>query len=262
MKKNLILLFIILSISLFSEPELNKQFLLNYLNDGAKVVTSPLRWDKTDWLKAGVISGVTVGLYTLADEEIQKNVQNNKTDFLDEFANGPRLLGDGLFVLGSQAGVYLYGNVTDNEKLMRASLLSLESYIISGGIVMIMKASGQRHRPYEDDGHNVWDGPSLFPDHRSFPSGHSSSAFSVATVFATVYSDVRFVPTISYSLATLAALSRVYDDKHWSSDIFFGSAVGYFTAKAIVKYNTGKTGLAVYPSINDDDIYLNCNVRF
>lgn len=262
MKRSLILIFTILSITLFSQTKPSKQYFQNYLHDGKKIVTSPLRWQKTDWLKAGIIGGVTIGLYNLADEEVQKKVQNNKSDFFDAFANGPRLLGDGIFVLGSQAAIYLFGNSTDNNRLMHASLLSLESYVISGGLVMIMKSIGQRHRPYKDDGHDVWDVPSLSFSNLSFPSGHSASAFAVATVFASVYSDVKFVPAISYSLATLAAFSRVYDNKHWTSDIFLGSVVGYYTSKAIMKHNSERYDFTVYPGFDKDCVYLNCSVKF
>ena len=43
------------------------------------------------------------------------------------------------------------------------------------------------------------------------------------------------IPVIAYSAAALTALSRVHDKRHWASDIFFGSVIGYFIARQIVK---------------------------
>jgi len=42
---------------------------------------------------------------------------------------------------------------------------------------------------------------------------------------------------LAYGIATLTALSRVNDNAHWASDIFFGAVIGYFTAKAIIAQN-------------------------
>jgi len=258
------ILFILISITLFAEEPLkpDKQYFQNYLRDTKNVFTSPLHWQSSDWVKAGLATGITIGLYNFADQNVREEVQKNRSDFFDTFANGPRLLGDGLFILGSQSLLYVYGASTDNSKLKRATLLSLESYVISGGIIIIMKSIGQRHRPYKNDGSDQWDGPSLSLSNKSFPSGHSASAFAVATVFASVYKDVKFVPVICYSLASMAALSRVYDDVHWASDIFFGSVVGYFTAKSILKSNSEENDLTIFPSTDGNDIYLNCSIRF
>jgi membrane-associated phospholipid phosphatase len=44
---------------------------------------------------------------------------------------------------------------------------------------------------------------------------------------------------LAYGIATLTALSRVNDNAHWASDVFFGAIIGYFTAKAIMALNNG-----------------------
>ncbi|GAG36228.1 unnamed protein product, partial [marine sediment metagenome] len=66
------------------------------------------------------------------------------------------------------------------------------------------------------------------------------------------YSDIEVIPPLAYGLATLTALSRVNDDAHWSSDVFFSSALSYFTAKAIIRrHKKGKgNNLIVLPLID------------
>ena len=38
----------------------------------------------------------------------------------------------------------------------------------------------------------------------------------------------------------MVALSRIYHNKHWTSDVFLGTAVGYFIGKFVVDFNKGK----------------------
>jgi membrane-associated phospholipid phosphatase len=45
------------------------------------------------------------------------------------------------------------------------------------------------------------------------------------------------VPLAAYSLATLTGISRIYDNKHWASDVFLGAALGYTMAELIWKAN-------------------------
>jgi membrane-associated phospholipid phosphatase len=42
---------------------------------------------------------------------------------------------------------------------------------------------------------------------------------------------------LSYGLASIAGLSRIYDDKHWASDVLLGAALGTVVGKTIVKLN-------------------------
>ena len=135
MKKNTMILLLIFNISLFAQTKFNKEYLKNYFRDTQNVITSPLHWQKIDWVKTCIVSGITVGLYNLADKKMREEIQNNRSDFLDNFANGPRLLGDGFFIFGSQSLLFFYGIKTDNSNLKKAALLSVESYVISGGIV-------------------------------------------------------------------------------------------------------------------------------
>lgn len=45
-------------------------------------------------------------------------------------------------------------------------------------------------------------------------------------------------------------MSRIHDNAHWASDVFIGSAVGYYFAKAIVKRHTCEdTKLSFGPAV-------------
>jgi membrane-associated phospholipid phosphatase len=62
----------------------------------------------------------------------------------------------------------------------------------------------------------------------------------VATALALEYRETKWVPVVAYTIATLTALSRVYQNRHWTSDIVLGSALGHFVTKAVWKNNNKK----------------------
>jgi membrane-associated phospholipid phosphatase len=142
-------------------------------------------------------------------------------------------------------------------------LLSVESFVLTGVFVQTMKYATHRHRANTGDPPHTFDGPSLHgaSSNSSLPSGHASSAFAVATVLASEY-DNFIVPPLAYSIAAITALNRVSHNAHWSSDVFVGAAIGYFTGKTIVaSHRNGKErGLSLAPMINNGELgmVLNC----
>jgi len=70
-------------------------------------------------------------------------------------------------------------------------------------------------------------GPSFAPDIDSFPSGHATSVFAVATIFAAYYPRLRWV---LYGVAAAISLGRVYLERHYVSDIVAGAAIGVTVA--------------------------------
>lgn len=219
-----------------SSLHISDKWWLDYISDTKNIVTSPTRWEGTDWLKAALTLGITAGLIS-QDENIHDWAGDNRTKSNDDIAGVAEHFGNGTYVLPSLGLFYLYGHYEDDSKAKQTVLLSIESFIISGVFTQAIKSGAGRHRPYTGDPSNTWGGPSLSfeSDHMSFPSGHSQTAFSVATVIATTYDDVAIVPLLAYTLAALTAMQRVYNNKHWASDVFLGSSIGYFTAKAVVK---------------------------
>jgi len=212
----------------------NINYFKGYGTDLKSIVTSPVRWDTTDWITATLVSGAAIGLYE-NDVKIQKWVLDHKTTTTNNIGDTVTDFGHGKYTPVILGGMYLYGHVTADDKFGKTVLLSVESFVLTGVFVQTIKHAAHRHRPNTDDPPHTFDGPSFHStsSNSSLPSGHASSAFAVASVIASEY-DNFFVPPLAYSIAAITALNRVSHNAHWMSDIFVGSAIGYFTGKAVV----------------------------
>jgi membrane-associated phospholipid phosphatase len=230
-------------------PELNKTYLKSYWHDSKSFVVSPAKWRTKQWIEFGVVSGAGVLAYT-QDEKIQKYFvahQSETADNLSKYVFEPF----GSFSPIIIGGLYLGGRLAKNHRLAGTSLTAAKALIVSSVSANIVKQLTHRHRPYQDDipDHANWDGPFSNFEYNSFPSGHSTAAFSMATVYAMEYSSTIWVPALAYTLATGTAVSRLYDNKHWASDVVIGSALGFVTGRFMWKQSRkGNNRLVILPS--------------
>lgn len=199
-------------------------------------VVNVTRWEGKGWLTAGGI--VTTGLIIHGfDDDIRTSFQNFRSPSSDRFSqNFAEPIGSGLYSLGGSALLLGVGYLTDDERLQRTSYQAFKAFILTGGATVILKQLTHRPRPYEIPNPNLWYGPTgISGTYDAFPSGHTSTAFAVASVYAHSYADKPWVGITAYSLASLTGLSRIHDDVHWASDVFFGAAFGWYVGRTIVK---------------------------
>lgn len=227
--------------------ELNPEYFRGYWLDTKDMLAAPARWDRADWMKTSAIIAISAALFT-QDEKIKSWVQTHKNRASSRVADDVSTIYN--LSLPALAGFGLYGLAARDPTAEETFLLGAESVIITAAFVQTLKRSFGRHRPYTGDSHDTWSGPVL-SDHGedlSFPSGDASTAFAMASIVAAEY-DNGVVPPVVYTLSTLIALERVHNNAHWSSDVFVGSAIGYFTGRAIVRLHaTGEEpNLSVIP---------------
>ena len=239
-----------------TQVEFDRAYFSGYIADFKHILTSPARWDSSDWLTATLVSGAAIGLYD-NDAKIQKWVLDHKTTTTNNIGDNVTYLGHGKFTPVVLGGMYLYGHLTDDGKMKSTVLLSVESFILTGAFTQTLKYAGHRHRPYAEDGSREWDGPKFGGNgsYMSFPSGHASSAFAVATVIASEYDNV-VVPVLAYGVAAITAMNRVTHNAHWTSDVFVGSTIGYVTGKAVVASHQGvkENRLSLVPLVEGKDL--------
>ena len=242
--------------------ELNLNYLKGYYYDTKSIILSPLHWDNKDWLIFSAITSSALLLST-EDENIRTWVQSSRYSVSDNIASFAKPFGNGRYTLPVSLLMYVYGKIFDNYKFRRAALLSVESFIISGVFNMSIKFLFNRERPVNSIKSDVIHGPFSPIFSPSFPSGHSQAVWSIATVFATEFSDTVIIPVFAYGIATLTALSRVNDNKHWTSDIIIGSSIGFFTAKAIENNHLEKSNnIILFPEVSKDTTSLTIKYLF
>jgi len=89
----------------------------------------------------------------------------------------------------------------------------------------IIKHFSGRPRPRQFDDMLMFYGPGS--DFHSFPSGHASFAFMLATITAAYYPRARWP---AYAGAVIIASGRVMVDAHFLSDVMVGALIGYLAA--------------------------------
>lgn len=126
----------------------------------------------------------------------------------------------------SVALILIYLFVTN----LRLGIIALVSFIVSGGMTQALKlyVFYDHYRPSKVFGKNellhVVDDVVLH-QHYSFPSGHSTTAFSLFFILAFSFRS-PWLKLLCFILAALTAYSRVYLSQHFMQDILVGSLIG------------------------------------
>lgn len=193
-------------------------------------------------------ASTSLGLVMFAsDQETMDFVQDHKNGFTEKLVY-PTNNHDKMILGGAAAGSYFLGVVLKDGKLKKAGLYVVTSQIATQIVTEAFKVGFGRQRPNADEGPYSFgtEGKSLF-------SGHSSGAWSFATVFAEIYKDNKVVPYLAYGVAALTSYGRLHDRKHWLSDVFAGAIAGHLITKLVIRMHEGDDsngGLMVFPSWN------------
>jgi membrane-associated phospholipid phosphatase len=76
----------------------------------------------------------------------------------------------------------------------------------------------------------------------SFPSGHTSATFATAAVIQSHFGWAA--GAAGYGVASFVGWSRIRSDRHWLSDVVFGSAIGVVSGRSVARTHTSKWTVA------------------
>jgi hypothetical protein len=196
------------------------------IDDARSYLTAPLHWRAHEWARFG--EGVALVLAVHAeDRRLLRDVQRIGHD---QFFLNITPFGGGR---GEQVTFLLIGTgwLTRDQRMLNTGVDAFESSVFSSFVTAAGKKITRRERPNHSN-------------NQSFPSGHATNAFAIATAIATDYRDKPVVPVIAYALATTVALARVHENVHFPADVVAGALIGRATAKAIT---AGHTHLTIIP---------------
>lgn len=200
-------------------PSLEKQFFKNILSDQKKIWTAPFRLRAADakWL---IPLGTATTAFIATDRRTSAKVSRRGS--LPAISRNVSQGGAFYTAGGIAAGFYLVGRATNNQRAKETGLLAAEALINSGIVAQGLKFATQRPRPNEDNNRGRF-----FKGGNSFPSGHATSIWSVATVIAYEYKDRPLIRYGAFAAATAISLSRYSGRNHFLSDVLVGSAIGF-----------------------------------
>ncbi|MGB0176677.1 MAG: phosphatase PAP2 family protein [Owenweeksia sp.] len=267
MRKFFMILLLFLGQQSIQAQSLCKSKSFFYLQDGwgsfVHTVKAPSRWETKEYLILGATAG-GVALAISQDESFRELILENPNSVKDGFAIAGEAMGNTYYVAGALVLSYGGACLFKNERLGEAVWVTTKSVVISAVITHTLKSVFNRQRPFEggDDPDALeWFNGRPFQDgNKSFPSGHTTTAFAIASGLSNYYNDKWWVGAVAYPLAGLTAWSRMYDDKHWLSDIMAGAAIGIFTGKVVNTQENIK--VSVMPSTFNGSLLLGFHYTF
>ena len=121
----------------------------------------------------------------------------------------------------------------NKDKYLQVSKLCLYALLLSAGIALCLKLGVVENRPFKTLGHvNQLVVPN---EPNSFPSGHTSSTFSVVTVLVHEFWQRKLLISVLIIFSILLAFSRVYCGVHYPLDVVVGAMVGILSGIIVLK---------------------------
>ena len=161
-----------------------------------------------------------------------RRIEDNRTSGKTSFYKGISA-STYIFSLGTPAAYLISGMINKDDNLKKTALYITESIAITEAVTFATKAIVNRERPAIAD-------PTFTSitkaKNASFPSGHTSAAFSVATSL-TIVKPKWYVYVPAFTWASLVGYSRMYLGVHYPTDILAGAIIGSGSAWLSYKMN-------------------------
>jgi membrane-associated phospholipid phosphatase len=193
------------------------------------VVALPRR--RSTWVILAIGSGAAA-LGHRADDSVNSRLTGSRG--AERFFAAGQWAGASWVQTSTAAGLYVVGRYVlppaegtpKTNKVSHLGFDLLRAQLLSQAFVRGIKNTVRRDRPMGDC--------------CSFPSGHAANAFAAASVLERHFGYRAAWPTLL--LATYVGASRLHENKHYLSDVLFGSAVGMSIGWTVV----GRHGRSVY----------------
>lgn len=217
---------------------IDKDYLLSYPQNAWRILSSPFNFDQEDWLIVAGVAGAA-GLALVVDDDLSDFWQDDvRSDVGDDILEVVEDFGSIRYIGAASIGAYGIAEAFGQKREKAAALMTLESLVLAGALTSGIKFVTSRERPTDSDEPLDFFEREENRLNASFPSGHSTHAFSTATVLSEVYGeDNPWVPYVAYPLAAGVGLARINKNRHWLSDILVGGAIGHFVGKMVTRYN-------------------------
>jgi membrane-associated phospholipid phosphatase len=214
--------------------------------DTARPARSSSLFIPRDAVIAAAFALGTVAMFPL-DKRIAVELQDPATQanrFFRHASKGVELIASpGAYYIGGS--LWLIGRLGRWHRVADLGWHGTEAVTLAEGLGYLIKGTAGRARPFVSNDRRPQDftfGAGFSAgDHRSFPSGHTYTAFAAASAVTSETKiwwprSVWIIGPVMYGGATMVGLSRMYHNKHWASDVVLGAAIGTFSGLKVVTY--------------------------
>lgn len=207
-------------------PSRERHFFADILRDQRAIWTSPFRLGRGDakWLTPLGVS--TLALVATDQKTGRLSDSRRRISVSKDVSMAGSIYSTG----GLATAFYLIGRATGNARARETGMLGGEALIDGALVFTALKNISQRPRPPVDGAH-----AEFFDGGHSFPSGHATSAWALATIVANEYHGRRAVQVGAYGLAAAVSVSRYTGRNHFLSDVLVGSAIGYGVGRYVYR---------------------------
>jgi membrane-associated phospholipid phosphatase len=181
--------------------------------------------------QTATVAGLLLGAALFGDGKVRHEAQEHRSTTSNSLASVGNSLGEWTLVVPALGAGYLAGEIAGSSDFKRVMLHAGAAAALATGISSGLKYSIGRMRP------DIAGGPAQFrpfSGSNSFPSGHTAVAFALATSIADETDD-SWSDYAVYGAATLTAMSRINDNRHWASDVLVGALIGHLSARWITR---------------------------
>jgi membrane-associated phospholipid phosphatase len=198
------------------------------LTDAKLYFTAPLHWDKGDWTYFGA-SLLAIGVAHEFDDDVRAHFVGGSHAAAP--GQDPKSAEHALPTALLLGGTLTAALLTNNHKGYEETWSMVEAGAFSGIAALSLKYAFGRERPNDTAEVDAW-----FSSGDSFPSMHTTLAFSIGTVFAESGNDrYRWVRRIvGYGVAGGTAYLRLRSNVHWLSDTVAGASLGMSSAQFVM----------------------------
>ncbi|HEV2130821.1 MAG TPA: phosphatase PAP2 family protein [Longimicrobiaceae bacterium] len=188
-------------------------------------------WEPELWAGTGT---VLVGAFLL-DSRLRVDLVEGVERPFKSLSDAGNLLGRVQTVVPALGVAYGIGRLAGNRKLSTATLHTAAALAAAGAMNGFVKVGVGRRRPGADNDPTSFR-PVALDDHwQSFPSGHTVVAFSLAAAIAEEAKQ-PWVTALTYGAAGVVGWSRIYEDRHWASDVVGGALIGTLSSKLTLRW--------------------------
>jgi hypothetical protein len=197
-----------------------------------RFISAPLHMDKASYVVAGSLIGMTA-LGSAGDRSIRHEAREETQNRMVGIISPWQFYGFSYIPSAIAASVYIGGLGFSNDWLRETGRECLVSLACAALVTSSLKVTLGRERPNQNEGPFDSDPLSFRYENQSFPSAHTTLAFTLSTVLASRIRN-QFASIALYGAACMTAAQRVFSDSHWFTDVAAGAMIGTSSALFIV----------------------------